>query len=84
MLFLQVVGGLLIQKLEIAQENKNDFIKTYKTENSCLNECFVFNLKTDCPYNDDKTLFTALNIPVKTKNNLNISMYNFWPIFNRF
>tara|TARA_B110001450_G_scaffold131020_2_gene123222 strand:- start:7514 stop:8872 length:1359 start_codon:yes stop_codon:yes gene_type:complete len=73
--------NLLIQKLEIAQENKNDFIKTYKTENSCLNECFVFNLKTDCPYNDDKTLFTALNIPVKTKNNLNISMYNFWPIF---
>tara|TARA_B110000858_G_C17762937_1_gene455445 strand:+ start:269 stop:1528 length:1260 start_codon:yes stop_codon:yes gene_type:complete len=71
----------LILKLETAEKNKNDFIKTYKTKNNCLNDCFIFKLKTDCIYNDDKTLFTEINIPIKTKNNLNISIYNFWPIF---
>ena len=71
----------LIQKLESAEENKQDFIKKYKKDNNCENDCFVFKLKTDCMYNDDKTLFTEINIPVKSKNNSNVLIYNFWPIF---
>ena len=71
----------LIKKLELAEENKKDFIKKYKKDNNCENDCFVFKLKTDCMYNDDKTLFTEINIPVKSKNNSNMLIYNFWPIF---
>ena len=71
----------LIQKLESAEENKQDFIKNYKKENNCENDCFIFKLKTDCIYNDDKTLFTEIDIPVKSKNNSNVLIYNFWPIF---
>ena len=71
----------LIEKLESAEENREEFIKTYKTNNNCENDCFIFKLKTDCIYNDDKSLFTEINIPVKTKNNSNVLIYNFWPIF---
>ena len=28
-------------------------------------------------YNDDKTLFTEIDIPVKSKNNSNVLIYNF-------
>tara|TARA_B000000477_G_scaffold124565_1_gene132681 strand:+ start:6475 stop:7842 length:1368 start_codon:yes stop_codon:yes gene_type:complete len=71
----------LIEKLEYAEQNREEFIKTYKTNNNCENDCFIFKLKTDCIYNDDKSLFTEINIPVKTKNNSNVLIYNFWPIF---
>lgn len=71
----------LIEKLESAEENRQEFIRTYKTDNKCENDCFIFKLKSDCFYNNDKSLFTEINIPVKSKNNQNVLIYNFWPIF---
>ena len=67
--------------MESAEENRQEFIRTYKTDNKCENDCFIFKLKTDCIYNNDKSLFTEINIPVKSKNNQNVLIYNFWPIF---
>jgi hypothetical protein len=71
----------LIEKLETAEQNRKEFIETYKTRKGCVNDCFVFKLKTDCAYNDDKTLFSEINVPIKIKNTSNILIYNFWPIF---